>query len=101
VWTVKFSRNDKISKTLTSLSCEPLARNRSFGEMSIELMSFSCALIVASSKRLDERTGRPRFLVTASQDRTLKLWDLSALQLDAEEPYKRNDPEAAEPDCDM
>lgn len=43
---------------------------------------------VAFSKRLDERTGRPRFLVTASQDRTLKLWDLSALQLDAEEPYK-------------
>ncbi|EIW72892.1 hypothetical protein TREMEDRAFT_42066 [Tremella mesenterica DSM 1558] len=34
---------------------------------------------VALSRKLDETTGFPKFLITASQDRTAKLWDLSSL----------------------
>lgn len=43
---------------------------------------------VCFSKRVDEKTGRPRFLITASQDRTIKLWDLSNLRTDVDEPIR-------------
>jgi U3 small nucleolar RNA-associated protein 13 len=47
---------------------------------------------VAFSRKVDEKGQNARFLFTASQDRTVKMWDLTSLSLDSdlhpEEPIK-------------
>ncbi|WWC68444.1 uncharacterized protein I206_102372 [Kwoniella pini CBS 10737] len=40
---------------------------------------------VALSRKLDEKGRSGRFLFTASQDRTIKMWDLTSLPFDSEE----------------